>query len=92
MPLNDRKWVFAIANRLQAARGASVEPNKLAQRTSSKFPPGAALAAANPSITRSKTLVSVNCFTPSFKVLSGGFHAHFVLAYRPFPSMPATAR
>jgi len=87
-----RSWVFAMADLLQAARRASVAPHWRAQRTSPAFPLSAALAAANPSIMRNKTLISVNRFNPFLKVLGGGLQFRCALAFCLSPSMPATAR
>ena len=89
---NVRTWVFAMADLLQAARRASVAPHWRAQRTSPAFPLSAALAAANPFIMRSKTLISVNRFNPFLKVLGGGLQFRCALAFCLSPSMPATAR
>jgi hypothetical protein len=91
-PTNVGLWVFAMADLLQAARRASVAPHWRAQRTSPAFPPSAALAAANPSIMRNKTLISVNRFNPFLKVLGGGLQFRCALAFCLSPSMPATAR
>jgi len=90
--LNDRLLVFAMADLLQAARRAPVAPHWRAQRTSPAFPLSAALAAANPSIMRNKTLISVNRFNPFLKVLGGGLQFRCALAFCLSPSMPATAR